>query len=321
MHLIRKFVAAALALAVLTAPALAFQGAEPAPAASEINRYLVNEAEVVFKINVKQLLGSGLVKGKKDEIKDLVKSNKDLSNLLDATNIDVTKDIDLIVVSAAGTSAKDAKANLLIKGTFDLDKITTALKKREEVRPIKEGTIQLYEFSARDQTLVGSFVDNKTLILTNSKETTVNLVKGEKKPAMHKSMKEALSRFTGKESMSLAVVINDELKKQLENAPGGVGDSAGKLQIVTAALTVTDGVAMNLTGVTNDAKAAKALADLLEKGKQGGKMALAGNDQVPPFVADLLDAVKIAGMKDSVTVNLKIAKETIDKIMKLGGVR
>jgi len=319
MYLLRKLLAVALAVAVISAPAVAFQGAEPGPGASDATRWLVSDAEVIFKVNVKQLLGSGLVKDKKDTIKELVKGNKELSNLIDATGIDVTKDIDLIVVSAAGTSAKDAKGTLLIKGNFDVEKITGILKKREEVRPLKEGTIQLYEINAKDQTLVGSFADNKTLVLTNSKEATVNLIKGDKKPTVSKQMKEALGRFSGKESVALAVVVNDELKKRLEDAPGGIGDSAGKLQNVTLTLTVTDAIAMNLTGMTSDPKATKALADLLDKGKAAGKAALAGNDQVPPFVGDLIDAVKIAAMKESVTVNLKIAKETIEKIMKLGG--
>jgi len=317
MFLLRKLLTVALVLAVVSA-ASAFQGAEPKAADDDEARWLVNDAEFIFKINVRQLLGSGLMKGKTDDIKNAIKMNRELSNMIDATGLDVTKDVDLIVMSASGNSKADMKAYVVIKGKFDLDKVHTALKKREEVRPVKEGAIQLYEFSVQDQTLVGAFPDNKTMVLTSSKDTTVDLVKGTKKSAVSKPMKAATAKFNGRESMTFALVVNEEMKKQLENAPR-FGEAASKLQSITAALTVTDAITFNVTGVTNDPKASKQLAALLETGKAAGKAGIAGNDDIPAAVSDLLDAIKIAGGKDGVTVDLKIAKETLDKLKKGGG--
>jgi len=320
MFLLRKFFALALALVVVVGPVVAFQGAEPGAAGGDDSRYLVNEAEFIFKLNIKQLLGSGLVKKiGTDKLKDAIKNNNELSTLLDATGVDPTKDLDLIMISAAGSPPRDVKANLVIKGKFDIDKIGTALKKREEVRAVKEGGVQMYEFTTQGQTLYGAFPDNKTMVLTSTKDGTVDLVKGAKKSTVSKMMKGAMTKFSGKESIALAVVINDEMKKNLENIPGGAGDAASKLKTVTTGLTVTDSVVLNVTGLTDDAKASKQLADLLTKLKDRGKGAITGDDPFSKFAADLVEAVKIAGQKEAVTIDLKITKDTIDKVLKLGG--
>jgi len=327
MFLLRKVMAVALALVVLSVPVLAFQGSEPGAAGGDETRWLVNDAEYVFKLNVKQLLGSALIKKiGTEKLTDAIKNNNDLSNLLEATGIDITKDIHQIMVSGQiptpGTQPKDVKGQLVIQGKFDADKIGKALKKREEVRAVKEGTVQLYEITTQGQTLFAAFPDDKTLVLTSNKDATVEAVKGAKKASVTKMMKTATKNFSGKESLSLAVVINEDMKKQLVKAPGGAGEAASKLQTVTAGLTVTESIALNVTGFTDDAKAAKTLADLIIKGRDGGKGAITGDDPLSKFATDLLDAVKIAGMKDSVTVDLKISKDTIDKVLKLaGGVR
>src|SRR5262249_27095228 len=233
--------------------------------------------------------------------------------------LDVTKDIDAILVSATGSS-KDAKGRIIVKGKFDKDKIHTALKKEAEkgakVKLVKEGTTQLYELLLNDdKALFGAFADGSTVALTDNKEQTAELIKAPpaKPAAMSPKMKSALAKFSGKESLSLALVVNDDLKKML-GGPRGAGEAAAKLQTLTAAMTLTGGVALNVTGVTNDANAAKSLEKTLGTLKGTGSMLLGMNEDVPPFVGDLINAIKIASTADSVTINLNVTKETINKI-------
>jgi len=316
----RKTWLAFLALAITQAMAFADPAPEPRAVTTDETKWIVPDAEVILKLNIKQMMGSELMKKSgTDAIKGLINSNEHAKAVIEATGLDVTKDIDGILMSATG-SAKDAKGRVIIKGKFDTTKIHDALKKQADKGPgvklVKEGTTQLYEFLLNDdKALFGAFADRATLVLTDSKETTAELLKNPpaKAAAMSPKMKSALAKFTGKESMSLALVVNDDLKKML-GAARGAGDAAAKLQTLTAGMTLTSGVAVNITGVTNDPTAAKSLEKTLGTLKATGTMLLGMNEDVPPFVSDLLNAVKIASTPESVTINLNVTKETINKI-------
>jgi len=325
MLLLRKFLPVLLVAAtgVLTfGPVSAQPDTDPKGAGGEDIKWMVNGAEFYFKINVRQLIGSELMKGGGvDAIKEAIKGNSDLKTLLETANLDLTKDVDSILASGTGTP-KDAKVQVVIKGKFGKDKMLKAISKRDEIKMHKEGEIQVFEISpSGDQSVYGAVMNNSTIVLTQSKAATVSLVKtgGTRAATLSKSLRGALARFTGKESMAMALVVNEDLKKALQKAPK-LGDSAAKLQTITVSLTLTNAVVLNINGVTNDAKAARQLATMLEGARATGKMLLAGMEEIPAFVTDLLDLIKIAGSKDSVSVDLRINKETIDKIKKgVGG--
>jgi len=316
----RKTWLALLALAVASTMAYADPAPEPRAVTADETKWIVPDAEGILKLNIKAMMGSELMKKNgADAIKGLIQSNEQARSVIDATGLDVTKDIDAIVISATG-SAKDAKGRVIVKGKFNKDKIHDALKKEAEkgakVKLVKEGTTQLYELLLNDdKALFGAFADGSTLVLTDNKEQTAALIKSPptKPAAMSPKLRTALSKFTGKESLAVALVVNDDVKKMLGNPRAG-GDAAAKLQTLTAAMTLTGGVALNITGTTNDAGAAKSLEKTLAMWKATGSMLLGMNEDLPPFVGELINGVKIASNPDSVTINLTVSKETISKI-------
>lgn len=318
---VRKTWLALVAVLVLTAAGNADPAPEPKVVSDDDSKWLVNDAEVIAKVNIKQLMASELMKKVgTDLIKDAIKTNEQAKTIIEATGIDVTRDLDHILISGAGKSAKDVKALVVVRGRFDTTKLHDALKKQadkgDRVKLVKEGATQLYEITEQDQSMFAALVDRNTIVVTQSKAATLDAVKngGRETVLVSKEMKKALSKFTSKESLSLALVVNEELRKMLNNAPR-VGDAAGKLQTLTLGLTITDAVALNLNGVTGDPKAAKQLAAGLELLKAAGGAAVAGMDEVA-FLGDILNELKVVSGKDAVDVNLKITKMLIDKAMK-----
>jgi hypothetical protein len=320
-----------MAAAVLTVAAWA----SPAGAApllgikgggDDAEKWLVNEPEFVMTINIKQMTESAILKANLPMMKELLKNNEEAKAFLEATGLDPFKDVQNVLVSASGTSAKDAKGLIVVRGNFDPDKIHTALKKEaekhkdSEIELIKEGGVQLIQFKKDDKVMVGGFANKSILVLTNTKEATCEAIKnGGKQPAkINKEMKAALSKFTGKESLTMALVVNDELKKLIEKAPR-VGEAASKLLTLTASLTVTDGVALNVAGNASEKKAAKQLAGMLTMLKAVGQGAVQGMEDLPPVLGDILEAVKISNESESVSVDLKVTKEMIEKLHKPGG--
>ncbi len=118
---------------------------------------------------------------------------------------------------------------------------------------------------------------------------------------MPDTRRENRSRFSSNAGLSLALVVNDELRKLMKQSPQGKEELA-KLQTLNVSATVIDGVALNLTGATDDAEAARSLAKLLEKLKGGVKGLIKLNESVPGFVVDLFDPIMVASTKGNVTV-------------------
>jgi hypothetical protein len=314
---------ALLSLVVVSA-AKADPSPEPKGVTVDDSKWLLPDAEFFVKFNVKQMMGSDLMtKGGIAALKDAIKNNEQLKGVLDATDLDLTKDIDSIMASGSGNSAKDAKALVVIRGKFNQVKMQDALekaaKKDDKLKIVKEGTTTLYEFPAGDTNMYAAFADKNTMVLTHSKEATVAAVKegGKKSVTLSKGMKSALGKFTGKESVTMALVINDDLQKMLANIPN-VGAAASKVSTLTTSMTLTDAVALEIAGVTGEAKSAKNLSNVITALKATGALLLADNEQVPPIALEMLNAVKVSATKEAVLVDLKVTKEMLDKAGKGG---
>jgi hypothetical protein len=319
-------IAAALTLAsVWTAPVSAAPLIGIKGGGDDAEKWLVDNPELVMTFSIKQMTESALLKANLPMLKELIKNNEEAKKVLEETGIDPFKDVESVLVSGSGNSAQDAKLLTVVRGKFDTDKIHATLKKaaekkESELELVKEGQVQLYQFKKDDKVLVAGFASKSVLVITNSKEATADAIKngGKNAAKMSKEMKAALGKFTGKETLTVAVVVNEELKKLIEKAPR-LGEAGAKLQTLTASLTVTDGVALNVTGNTSEKKAAKQLAGGLQLLKAIGQGAVQGMEDLPPVLGEILEAVKIAAEQDSVTVDLKVTKAMIEKATKPAG--
>jgi hypothetical protein len=322
---VRKISIAALCLGLLaacaaplaSAPLLGTKGA-----GDDADKWLLSDPEAVLTINVKQFLASDVVKANMPAIKDAMDQNEHAKAILQAIGLDPLKDVDSVLVSAAGGSAKDAKALVVIKGKFDTDKIHAALakeaEKKDKVELAKEGGQQLYGLKMQEQTVWAGFASKSVLVITQAKDSTADAIKngGTKTAKIGKEMKIALGKFSGKESLTFAMIITDELKKAIDRAPPQVGKAAGKLQTLTASLTVNDALELNITGHTSESKAAKQLSSNLAL----VKVAAGGfTEDLPPIVGKILDEIKISAEKESVIVALKLTKAMMDEVRKLAG--
>ena len=314
-------------LALVGFMAISTAKADPAPEPKGVtvddSKWLLSDAEFFVKFNIKQMMTSDLMtKGGIAALKDLIKSNEQLKGVLDATELDLTKDIDSILATGSGNSAKDAKALVVIRGKFNQAKVEEALeraaKKDDKLKIVKEGTTTLYELPAGDKNMYAAFADKNTMVLTQSKEATVDAVKngGKKTAGISKGMKTALGKFNGKESMTMALLINDDIQKLLTKIPN-LGE-ASKVSILTTSVTLSDAVSLEMSGVTGEAESAKKLSKELAKFKALGAVLLEGNEEIPPIALEVLNAIKISSSKEAVLIDLKLTKEMLDKATKGG---
>lgn len=314
-----------LGLASLLALALCLTAtAAPVPlpkvGTGDADAWLLDDADVVFVVNVKQMMGSDLIKknGGAAAIKDALKSNEQVSKIIEATGIDLTKDVDGVVASAVTTS-KEPRSLIVVKGNFDTDKLTAAMKKKAD-KTHTEGKATVFELKMQDkgEPLFAVVKDKGTLVVAQSKALVADRAEngGQKSAKVSKAMATATKKFTGKESMAMVVLVTEEMKKQIAKAPPQVSGTLGKLSALRASLTMTDGVGLNITGVTNDAQAAKDVAKQLQFLKALGAVALANAEDLPAGLNDVLNAIEIKSDKESAQIRLDLTKEKIEKLGK-----
>jgi hypothetical protein len=301
------------------------KAAEPGPD----TRWIASDSEMVLTVNIRQILNSAAVK--KGGLEGLKAEIKKGGKFFEAAGLDPLRDLDSLTLSAGGP-AKEAKVQMVLRGRFDPAKFKAAAQrlardKPEELKVSDEGKTTLYQIkmpeppgvplppgaAGFDKPLFGAFADNNTFVLTPSKEGTLEALKGVgKKPRLGKDLNSALAKFTGRESMALAVVVTDEMKKALGKLPR-TGAIAPKLQTLTAELLLTDAAQFNLQINAEDADTAKEVLDLVKTGLGVAKAFLGMSEEVPPVVGDLLDAIKTTREKNSVVVSIKVTEKMLEK--------
>jgi len=320
MLAIRKTLALGLALVLLAAGFLAAAPVIGAKAEEGSEKWLVDDAEAVIVFNFKALFKSELLnKGAiAEKFKKGLESDEKAKAFIAATGLDPIKDLDSIIISASTIADKEkAKGRVVFKGNFDIEKLSAAMEKNDNVTTSKEGKIKLFEIKAQDKTLYGAFSGKSTFVLTQEKDETVGLAKdgATKAPKFNKEMQAALKAFTGKESFALVVAVTDELKKMAEVNPQ-LAKAVKNVNSLTMSATITDSVELNIVGNTSDGKTAGSIAKQLTGLHALGGAAIGAMENIPQEAKDLFEAIKIDNTRDKVTISLKVTKEQIEKAAK-----
>jgi hypothetical protein len=309
-------------LSALAVAALCLTSAVRAAAVPE--KLIPGSAEIVLTVNVKQIVGSDLVKKyAMDKIKEALK-NPDVSKLTGALGIDPLKDIERITFAAKGDLQTSKKAVLILNGTFDEKKIadtaTAAAKEGHfKYESSRVGTLTLHTITPNAGETGYVVFANKGTILASPSKDMVLAVAGEKAGKLDAKLAEALAKSTGKESVFGASVVTDEVKT-LAKTNEGLKNLVDKLEYSTVSLTVSDGVSFNIAIQTADAETAAGLKLLVAGvGLPQAKKAIADNPLAPPVAKELIDKIVVKTEKSALVVGLDISAETIEKIIKEAG--
>jgi hypothetical protein len=316
MQTSRKLWPGAVALAALcAAPALA--------QAPKLDPLVPADAEFVVNFNVRQMLDSPLVKKSAlKEMKDALQKNDQAKQALNAIGLDPFKDVNSVVVTGLGSSSAN-KVLVVVRGTFDPDKVHTAAAAHAEKNPgklkiLKEGATRVYEVQAEGKPAYAAFADKGTLVVSPSKEYALEAVQNAGKKAAarpNKELAQALSKVGGAETLWLAVVITDEMKKAMEKNPQ-MANIAPKLESVTGSINLTADLAAKVLIHTTDPKAAAELRKMINQVKPLLAVVAQSNEEVGPVVGELLNNLKITTDKTTVDISLKVTEEALEKATK-----
>jgi hypothetical protein len=286
--------------------------------AADNDKLLPNDTKAVLTINVKQMLDSPLFKKLDDKakIKALLKKRPEVTQLVDSFGLDVTKDIDQVVVALTG-AGKGEESVMMIRGTFDRAKLEAVAKDEKfGVKIIKEGNYTLYEKAdKKGEPVYGAIVDNSILAVSQNKSFVVDVLDknaGKKTTALKKDFADLLAKADAKLSVSIVAL------------PQGLGGAQAaevgldKLKTLIGGVKIADDIKVTLSLVAKDENNAKDAAKLLDDGLAQAK-ALAGfvagqKKELAPLL-DVLDSFKIEAKGSDVSLKGEVSKDNIDKLL------
>jgi len=306
----------------------------PTARAADLDRLLPAEADTVMYVNVKQILGSEVVKKYAlEQIKQALDGN-DAKKVLGELGLDPLKDIDRVVLGSAGTDPNDMKFLVIVHGTFDPEKLYKAAEVQSKKNPdqfsmIKDGKTVMFKFqSDKGNPVYATVIDDKTVIASSEKKLIGNALAAaaDQKPA---AVKADLAALVKKQDEKASVFAVSVVKGKFDNLKLPAGgqipiDLSGLEKVLpkTETMSVVVKVAADVTlevvlGMKDEDSAGdmrNVLDELLKAVKPLAQFAGAADPRAKPL-GDILSTVKTTTKNKEVTVTGKVTGTNIGKMI------
>jgi hypothetical protein len=315
---------------------LAAAAALAAPArAADVDKYLPEDTEAVFTLNIKQSLDSALVKKYGlDQARAALQSADMVNDVLKDLGFDPFKDLDNIIVANPGGGDQD-RGLIIVHGKFDLKKFQDKADKAVKDETLKVhkvpdglgGKNLIYEVTvplpgAGETPLFIALADKDTILASPGKDYVVDGLKKtgakEKAALKNKAFQTLLEKVDTKQSLSFAMLGSALTKSELP-LPDEVKTFLEGLDAVGGGITLDDGIKIQVNFAAKDADAAKEMHKTLDTGLKQAlgilAIAAAGNEELTPLV-DLLKSVKLAVKEKVITFKAEVSGEIIEKAIK-----
>ena len=315
MFLFRKVALVAVALAVAASAR-----------AADAQKFLPDDTKAVISLNLRQLLGSDLVK--KAGV-DKAAEGDGAKKATEQLGFNPLKDVDHVVIAA---SDKEDETLIIVGGRFDtaalkarMDEV--AKKKAENIRSHKAADgATYYELSKLDELVP---VPPQAQGQMNLKGKAAFLAAADKNHVLMAMSKDAietaLAKAAGKKTTALKaqdlgdLVKNIDPKQTVAVAIPGSATMNEKIKSITGGLTVAADILLDVRITAADLSAAKEINDQIGEGlqaAQGFVGAFAAQQKALAPVVDILAAVKHDAKDKDVSIKTTIKAETLEQLAK-----
>lgn len=306
--------------------------ATPAVRAAEPDKLLPADADTVYYANVKQLIGSDVVKKYAlEQIKQAL-AGQEAKKLLEEMGLDPLKDVDTIWAGSTGKDQSDMKALIVVHGKFDPEKLLKAAeaatkKDGDKFSIVKDGNITLFKFQPEQgNPLYGTVVNETTLIVATDKKiiaTALKQAEEKKKAPISTELTALVKKMDDKSSIFLVSVVkgkfdNVKLPAQLPIDLSGFEKALPKTDTLSVVVKVTTDINLEVVFGMKDDDAATDMGDAMAKlidGIKGLVPLLAAADPKAKPLVDVVKTVKSDVKNKNVTIVGKVTGENIGKMI------
>jgi hypothetical protein len=325
MRLTRLGLAAAFAIAL----------ASPAARAAEPDRLLPADADTVTYVNVKQLVGSEVIKKYAlEQIKQAL-AGQEARKLLEEIGVDPLKDVDAVWVGSSGKTQDDTKALIVVHGKFDPEKLYKAAeaatkKDGDKFSMIKDGNTTMFKFQPdQGNPVYGTVVDETTVVAGTDKKIIVAALKqaeDKKKAPIKGELAELVRKMDEKSSMYAVSIVKGKLDavklpQQLPIDLSGFEKALPKTDTVSVVVKVTADINLEVNFGMKDEDAAAdmgaAMAKIIDGIKGLVPLVTMADPKLKPL-AEVVKTLKSDVKSRNVVVTGKITGDNIGKMINPG---
>jgi hypothetical protein len=327
--------AAILASCVLASSAVAI----------EYTKLLPADTEVVFSINIRQILDSKLVKDNglneaKNALDQLLQANDEAGNIVKSLGLDPFRDLDRITVASPAGTKDSEKGLIIVDGKFTPEKFrkTAAEISRANGEILKVGKIgqrELWEVVIPDKakTLFVVLVDNQTLLAAMNKGSLSDAlaqVDG-RQVELKQGMRDVIKSVDAKSSLYFAA-MSDALIQMIQeglkeaNVPNADKVAAmakelkNQLNSLNAAVTIDEDLKFQVALNTKDAETAKKMAQMVTSAQGLGVFALnqaAQNNELLQPLIEVVQGIRASARGSVVIIRGGVSSEMLGKLKML----
>lgn len=310
--------------------------ASPAWAIEE--KLLPANAEIIFSINIKQILDSEVVKAQKTTIDQVraalqgqIPGDDQAKKYLDKLGFDPFRDLHGLTVTHTGSKDPDALF-VVVQGSFDPKKFeTTAVEAAKDngdaLRISNLGEVKVFEISPPgDKKFYVSVLDTKSLVLTlnqNALKEVVGRATGAGTGGLKKEIRDLLKTTNEKQSVSL-VITGAALGRVAENAPNipnaeQAGQVLQAIEGISAAVTIAKNINFQLGVGFRDEPTTKKLVAGSNAGLLGLRIFAAQkakeNPDLMPLI-DVMNTLRVGAVGTSLVLTGEVSYDNLDKLIK-----
>lgn len=316
---------------VLLAAAFAVALSAPSARAAEPDKLLPSDSDTVAYINVKQLVGSDVVKKYAlEQIKQAL-AGQDAKKLLDEMGLDPLKDIETIWAGTSGKGPDDMKVLIVAHGKFDPDKLlkaaeAAAKKDGDKFSIVKDGGTTLFKFQPDQGNPMYGTVVNDTTVIAGSDKKIVATALEQKEVKLSADLAALIKKQDAKATMFVAASVkgkfdNVKLPGQLPIDLAGFEKALPNTHTMSVVIKVTEDIKLEVTMGMKDDDAATDMGDAMAKildGVKGLVPLLAAADPKAKPLGDVIKTVKSDVKKKDVVVTGTVTGDNIGKMINPG---
>lgn len=313
--------------------AVALTAGFSAPArAADPDKLLPKDADTVIYFNMKQLVGSDIVKKYALEQLKQALEGQEAKKLLEDMGLDPLKDIETIWAGTSGKDQTDMKALIVVHGKFDPEKLLKAAdaaskKDGDKFSIVKDGNATLFKYQPDEGNPVyGTVVDETTVIAASDKKLIGEALKQKDaaKAPVSADLTALVKKQDAKATMFVASVVKGKFKdvkipQQLPIDLSGFQKALPNTDSMSIVLKVSGDVTLEITMGMKDEDAAEDMAGAMAKLVDGIKglvpLITAADPRAKPL-ADVVKTIKTDVKKKDVVTSAKITGDEIGKMIK-----
>lgn len=287
--------------------------------ASDLLQLVPGNSAFVLSLNLQRILSTDEIRAQVQDgmAKQTPEQKKAFDEFVQKTGIDPLKSVNNVMIFTSAQidpATQQPEAGVVIRGTFDIQKILTAIKSDEKAA--KDVTITKFEgFDAvRGKTPsdgIGIFIDPQTAAIGSENSLkAVAAVKSKKAQNItaNTNFSSLLKRVNTSASIWGAGLLPKEIKQSLMNNPQAAPLAA--LNAIFFSFDYDKNLNFNFTGEVDDPKAMEGIMTSLNGFLAMIKM-IAGQT---PEAAEILNMIRVSSAGTAAQIELSVSKAKLDEI-------